>query len=618
MLSQQDTVFAGEDMDMFLSDDQVVESDDKDDDYDEPPKTRGRKNATRAGTTRGRGRKTTRAKSTTEAPKQTRRRRRTTPEPKTSTMATPDAAESGESQDNEMTKKTKGRQRKKAETARGKKSVEPMPRKYDPEAIQSLAQKYPDIYWNELYAPCSKRIQTIDEHHPVSLLKVDIRDQGAITGMILSPDGNMLATCCNLGSVKLWDLDSFQLIQKLRDAQEPHIDEFYVGKFTPEQDRLIVGGKLKDRLRWSEADDDNHILPCPLKIFDVVESTVVGKLEGHSEEVLCIKRLQFRGENYVVSTSQDGYIIRWKLDTDWCTLLEKTVVEDGITCMAFTVSFLPHTGNKYFLGACDDHIKLYDFEQGRLLQTFENIYSSYCDCGKFIECLEIPIPGKNEAEKSQQTILTTSDELARPADLPTRPFAYFLSRGVELLDAEDNTISSCPNTCTLHRLLYPDAKHDNFELEEIRRYHHEDYMSNSWLIKVASNGRYFCAPTLNGQTFVFHLATGKLAAILKGHEEIEVRDVIFHPTRNLLFTSADDGCVKVYSQTPDQIMTEIEVYLQNITTAIPTDISSSPQGKHLSADVTTPPDSTAPHPPSSPSNDETSEATAEIEIIVDI
>lgn len=36
---------------------------------------------------------------------------------------------------------------------------------------------------------------------------------------------------------------------------------------------------------------------------------------------------------------------------------------DGITCMAFTVSFVPNTGNKYFLAAADENLRLYDFEK---------------------------------------------------------------------------------------------------------------------------------------------------------------------------------------------------------------------------------------------------------------
>lgn len=38
-------------------------------------------------------------------------------------------------------------------------------------------------------------------------------------------------------------------------------------------------------------------------------------------------------------------------------------MRDGVTCMAFTVSFVPNTGNKFFIAACDEHLRLYDFEQ---------------------------------------------------------------------------------------------------------------------------------------------------------------------------------------------------------------------------------------------------------------
>lgn len=38
-------------------------------------------------------------------------------------------------------------------------------------------------------------------------------------------------------------------------------------------------------------------------------------------------------------------------------------MDDGLTCMAFTVSFVPNTGNKLFMAACDAHLRLYDFEE---------------------------------------------------------------------------------------------------------------------------------------------------------------------------------------------------------------------------------------------------------------
>ncbi|KAI8052998.1 WD40-repeat-containing domain protein [Syncephalis plumigaleata] len=377
---------------------------------------------------------------------------------------------------------------------------------YEPTIVRKMAQQYPDPYWQHHAESDSGMINFVnEEQHPLYCIKeANIHDQGPITGMKLSPDGTMLATFCNVGCVKLWDLEDWSLLRHLRDTEESNIDEFYVGQFTPDQTRLIVAGKLKDRNRWSEADEDNHIMETPIKIFDVVTGQVIAKLDGHEEEVICIKLIQFQGDNYIISTSQDGYIIKWKMESDWCTLVEHTRMEDGITCMAFTVSFLPNTGNRYFLAACDDGIKLFDFEAARVIQTFDNLYSSYCDCGKFVNCVDMPYD-----------------------DTGKRPYEYFITRGVELLDSEDCTLATEPNSVILHKLIYPTTKGGVFKLTEEKRYQHEEYHSNSWLVKIASNGRFILAPTLNGQVFLFDIRSGKMLMVLKDSE---------------------DGTVKVYTQ----------------------------------------------------------------------
>ncbi|KAJ1677501.1 hypothetical protein EV182_006040, partial [Spiromyces aspiralis] len=360
-------------------------------------------------------------------------------------------------------------------------------KKYDVEAIRKLAAQYPDSYWLSLEdypkdspivrqhlmgGECSDagQIEYIDTDHPLTLLPYSISDQGGITGIALSPDGNLLATFSSVGTTKIWETITFKCIQQLRDSDEPNIDEFFVGQFLPTGRHIVVGGKLKDRKRWSETDEDNHILPCPLKIFDIVTGKVVAKLEGHAEEILCIKSVVYRDDNYLITTSQDGYIRRWHLGPDWVTLLESRQFEDGITCMAFGVSFVPNTGNRYFLAATDDHVKVMDMETNSITQSFDPVYSSYCDCGKFIEMAE------SLSEEEGSTSAAKSDEKGNTegSGARTRPFAYFITRGVELLDAENNTVSSRPNTCTLHRLLYPDESNDKFELKEVKRYHHDE------------------------------------------------------------------------------------------------------------------------------------------------
>ncbi|KAJ1820864.1 hypothetical protein LPJ60_002967 [Coemansia sp. RSA 2675] len=428
---------------------------------------------------------------------------------------------------------------------------------FDPVQVGELAERHPDTYWRELAtdtdpdssADLTGRIDFIDEDHPLELLPHSITDQMALTGMSLSPDGTLLATFGSSGHVHIWDTDTFECLTTLRDRSETNIDEFFVGQFTPNSEYLIVGGKLKDRKRWSEADEDNHIMPCPLKIFNVLTGDVVSRLEGHSEEILCVKSVVYKGENYYVTTSQDGYIRRWHMDSDWVVLLDSKEVTDGVTCMAFTVSFLPNTGNRYFMASTDDHVTLMDLETCLIVQRFDPIYSSYCDCGKFVELAEEPLYQARKpviAEDEEEGAASSSHVVASSLLEPTGPFAYFVTRGVELLDAEDNTVSSRPNTCTLHRLVYPTEPNGSFELQEIRRYYHDDYLSNSWLIRLASNGRYILAPTLNGQVFVFSIATGQVTSVLRDHDTIEVRDCKFHPTKNLLFTCSDDGTVKAY------------------------------------------------------------------------
>ncbi|KAI9321404.1 WD40-repeat-containing domain protein [Dichotomocladium elegans] len=392
---------------------------------------------------------------------------------------------------------------------------------YDPEEIQRLAKEYPDTFWQFHADTEFPMVDVINEDHPLETLNYNMSDQAPIAGMSLSPDGTILATFSSVGVVKLWDIsDEFKLLRRLRDLGEENIEEFYCGQFTTDQELIVVGGKLKDRFRWSSADEDNHILPCPVKIFNIETGRQVNKLEGHAEEILCIKTVQFKEKNYYITTSQDGYIIKWHMDDDWITLLESTRMEDGITCMAFTVSFVPNTGNKLFLAACDGHLRLYDFEEALLLQTFEDMYSSYCDCGKFVKWLDAP----------------HQDE----------PHAWFVSRGAEMCDVDEG-VSSIPNTCTLHKLVFPTTQGGTFQLEQVKKYSHEDYHANSWLVKITSNGRYLLAPTIYGQVFVFNMSSGQLTAILKEHEDVEVRDVIFHPYRPLIFSCGDDGCVKAYT-----------------------------------------------------------------------
>lgn len=405
-------------------------------------------------------------------------------------------------------------------------------KKFDPFLIAKLSYQFMDLYWRQDYSKC---IDLITTSQALVSSSTSMQDQGPIYNMALSPDGKFLATFCQLGHVKLWDLSNFQLLATIRDRDEVDIDEFYTGAFSPDQNFIVVGGKRKDRKFWSEDDDDNRILPCTLKVFDLLTGKVINRLEAHSEEVLYIKHVYFRGQSYYVSSGQDGSLWKWKLSSDHSKIESKSKIDDGNTNMSFNISFLPNVGNKYFMSASDDSLKLYDFDQEKIVQVFSTPYSSYCDNCKFIS----PHKDIKEALKKLGSWGNSS---------PDNEHAYLITRGVESIDDEGQIIPDHFNTVNLHRLLYPTKLGLPFELVLIQQYTHPKLYSNSWCMNITSNGRYVIAPTTDGTLFAFCLISGQVASTFKQHQDIEIRDVVFHPSRKLMFSCGEDGKVTVYSQ----------------------------------------------------------------------
>jgi WD40 repeat protein len=404
-----------------------------------------------------------------------------------------------------------------------------------------------------------------------------IHPGGHIYALKISHNGHLLATASTCGSVRLWDTHTWQIVYELRvppslsnvkitpvegkntePVTKQAIDEFYFVEFSPDDMIVAVGGKRKDRHEWDPIDDDNKILPCPVILFDLkciasggneekdynISADAVTLLNGHTEEVLCIKSVTFNNEFYYVTGSFDGSIIKWKMNDDYKTQLgEHCMIMDGITNVVNSIDFVPETNNKYLVAGADDSIKIYDFEAHQLLQTFTSGYGSYCDCVKFVQLLDVEEQQNGEEEVSY-TLIT---------------------RGIEQTNEETN-IPLANNKCHVRKLTFSKKsaskgkKKDNlFNLETVSTFMHPEYTSNSWLIKINSNGRYLFAPTSNGKVFIWNIKTTKLAAILHDHAEDEVRDVILHKTRPLLLTCGDDATVKVYKSEPKVAMKRREI-----------------------------------------------------------
>jgi len=284
--------------------------------------------------------------------------------------------------------------------------------------------------------------------------------------------------------------------------------------------KIITGGKIKDRNRWNDVENDNELLPSAIKIFDILSGKLVTRLEGHTQDVLFMKIVIFDGQNYLISSGHDGAIIKWKMNHNFSACLGHTKIADQLTQVAIHLDFVPNTGNKFFVACCDNGIKLFDFESEQMLQSFTGMFSYLCDCVEFVTCKEIKMQPNEH---------------------------YLLIKGVELIDENDQVVN--PNTCQLRKLVVPEKGQGKFRLEEVNVYSHTDYRSNIWMLKLATNGRYVLSPTVEGKVFVWNLRSAELVAILNDHANREVRDILFHPTRKILLTSGDDSVVRIYEQT---------------------------------------------------------------------
>jgi len=65
-------------------------------------------------------------------------------------------------------------------------------------------------------------------------------------------------------------------------------------------------------------------------------------------------------------------------------------------------------------------------------------------------------------------------------------------------------------------------------------------------MSITSNGIYIVAGTYEGRVFFFNIKNGKVEHMLQDHDEIEVRDFVFHPWMNFMWTAGDDGIIKCY------------------------------------------------------------------------
>lgn len=263
---------------------------------------------------------------------------------------------------------------------------------YDVDEIMKLRSKYPnsESYWKVL-----PPVDFINARSPAYIYQV-IDTNAPITSMAISPNGMALAFCTLLGEIHIYankDVNSnktpnWSQIGVLRDEKGLTIDEYNDIVFTPCGKYLFVVGLVRSRTDYDHCVNNLRSLPPSLVKFDLEflnfsgeESELVEKVvpydadikdpldfapceryHGHIDEILSLKVVSFKGENFVITCGRDGHIIKWQFDKNWDKLLSRSMISDKYSSIAFSVSFLPGCCNRYFLAATDNGVQLCDLE----------------------------------------------------------------------------------------------------------------------------------------------------------------------------------------------------------------------------------------------------------------
>lgn len=90
-----------------------------------------------------------------------------------------------------------------------------------------------------------------------------------------------------------------------------------------------------------------------------------------------------------------------------CSVLDKCIeLQDGVSHVVTSLAFVPQTGNKYLIAACDNKIKLFDFVNHMVLQEFDSGFSAYCDFVQFTSDSLLLLARGSEMVQPQDNVYT--------------------------------------------------------------------------------------------------------------------------------------------------------------------------------------------------------------------
>jgi WD40 repeat protein len=183
-------------------------------------------------------------------------------------------------------------------------------------------------------SPDRERLQTIYSGNPLALNIV-------ATSIYDLFDGRLLATCSGDGTIRLWDIATWTVVQILTGYR----NWLFAIEFSPDSQQLAIG-------------NDGYLI----KIWHLSTQQQIATLRGHTTWVSTLK---FSPDGkLLITASGDRYAYLWDTNT-WQELYRWQGYSNWIESVAFDP-----TGTKLITGGQDGIIREWDLQTKAILQTF--------------------------------------------------------------------------------------------------------------------------------------------------------------------------------------------------------------------------------------------------------
>lgn len=183
-------------------------------------------------------------------------------------------------------------------------------------------------------------IWQVNEYRPILTLK---GHTGWVQALAFSPDGSWLASGSYDQTVRLWDLKTGQCLQTLLG----HQDAVRSVSFSPDW-QILASGSVDQTI-------------C---LWDMVNHSCLRVLKGHQGGVFSVV---FDGKRYLISSGDDGMVMRWNVQTGECLRTYPTSV-NWILAIA-----LSPDGKTLVTGSDRTTVKFWDLETGDCIQTLDYV-----------------------------------------------------------------------------------------------------------------------------------------------------------------------------------------------------------------------------------------------------